>query len=224
MSKSPTAKYQPRSTRSDVKKNRNVPNTLREKVIMLRYAGYKWRDICKRTSLSYSTCQDIWRKQDKDPEMVVRARAQAIRESAAELAEKASEALGCLTKDSLTHDRIEVRDKDGNIIDIKHSGPNGAQIATAYGILRDKSDKLLSDADALESMRQNRELAPGRMKEMVAQLSERIGRLQEVSADLDLSNLTAKIQMIGEAIDDPQDGNNELEADYEVVDEDESPE
>lgn len=211
------SKYRNKSRRPPGKRHKKIPNWDKEKVIMLRYAGHTLNDIAKKTNFSYQTVEHILRNQDKDPDMVVRARAAAIRLAAGSILEKSMVALEQITPESLTHDRIEVRDEEGNLKAVNHSGPNGAQIATAYGILRDKADKLLNDADELEARDNRQQLAPGQMKDMLTQLSDRIGRLQAVSADIDLSKLTAKINMLGTSI------HEEVDAEYEIV-EDDAPE
>ena len=142
-------KYKTKSRRPKNRHHKKITISEKENALKLRAMGFTRNKTAEKTNLSYSTVEMIERKAKDDPELVKRARAQAMLEMAGQVNEKVQTALDQITPDSLRHDRVEVHNADGKLVEVKHSGPNGAQIATAAGILIDKADKLQENADKL---------------------------------------------------------------------------
>lgn len=204
----------PKSRRPKNKRHRRIPPLTRENAIMLREMGHTLKDICNKTQLSYGTVRDIINKKDDDPDMVKRARARALEAAANAAGEKASMALESITPDSLKHDRIEIRDAEGNLREVKHSGPTAMQNATTYGILTDKAIKLQDRAAEMRGERRV-ELSPDSIGELIGSLLGRIENIENLNINIgsDLSPLKDKLA-------DLQD--KAVDAQFEEVD-DESP-
>jgi hypothetical protein len=144
------SKERHKSRRPEHKRHRRIPLETKELCIQLKHMGYKYNDIALRTHLGYSTIENIcteWAM--SNPESVKAARAKALEELAGRLTEKAVLAIESITPDSLTHDRIVHKDKDGNITGVSHSGPTGQQIAITAGVLLDKVTALEGKAAVL---------------------------------------------------------------------------
>lgn len=140
----------------------------------------------------------------KHPDEVRVARASALREYAQRFRGKALEALESVTKDSMTHDRIEVRNAKGEIVAVNHSGPTGMQIMTVAGIAIDKSLKLEETAAQLLG---DGSLGAPDSAESVAALVSSIAKLSgKLKIEVDLSSIT---------------GTDSVEADYTDITEDE---
>jgi hypothetical protein len=209
-------KKRPRSSRPKSKFHKRLNNAEKETILALRYSGETIKAIALKTKFSHSTCSDIIAKANRDPEMIIRARAEAARLVGSQLGTKVQMAIDSITPESLQHDRVEVRDAEGNLKEVKHSGANGAQIATAVGILIDKQDKMMQTAEKLDAGGSTKQLGPGQLGDMLASLVERVGKLQSLNVDLDLDGVQAKIALI--AAETPAEEDEQIETDYEVLD------
>jgi hypothetical protein len=130
------------------------------------------------------------------------------------VSEKALLAIESMTPDSMTHDRIETKDAQGNVVAVQHSGPTGPQLAVMAGILVDKQIILTDKASQLRG--EGPELLnPTDFAALMASIAERVTRLSEVKADIDTGAITARIIELKEQIQDDQS----IEADFEVLEE-----
>jgi hypothetical protein len=183
----------------------------RETAVMYREMGLTLREIADKTLLGYSTVEKILRDAKDDPELVKKARARMLDELAAEAMQKAKAALNNITPDSLTHDRVERRNADGELIAVQHSGPTGQQIATTFGILADQSGKIQHRADELRGTAVDT-LSPDTVRQLIESIGGRIKRIKLMDIDVDTDALQARVTELGASL-----GYEEEEADYEVV-------
>lgn len=140
------------------------------------------------------------------PEEARVARAQATTALAQRFRGIAVDALGQVTKDSLTHDRVEIRDADGKLVGVQHSGPTGQQIMTAAGIAIDKalkldetSERIMADGDVGDTA------SAKTVADLVASITKLSGKLK---IEVDLSDVNQ---------------NESVEADYETIEDDTDP-
>ena len=209
------SKHRHRSRRPKGQKKRRILNSVKEEVIQLKAMGLKYNDICDKTNLGYSTVEHIVTKwAPNNPDRVLKARAAAMEALAERVSEKALLAIESMTPDSMTHDRVEQLDKEGNVVSVQHSGPTGPQLAVMAGILVDKQIILTDKASQLRG--EGPELLnPTDFAALMASITERVTRLTEVKADFDTGAIQARIIELKEQVQDDQS----LEADFEVLEE-----
>jgi hypothetical protein len=173
-------------------------------IVQLKDMGYTHGQVAKEVGCCEQTVVYTLKNWvPKHPEEVRVARANAVLAYAQKFRGKALEAMENVTKDSMTHDRIEVRDADGNITEVKHSGPTGMQIMTVAGIAIDKALKL---DEVAQNILNESELDTTDSAESVAALVANIAKLSgKLKIEVDLT-----------AIED----NSSVEADYEDITED----
>lgn len=205
-----------KSRRPKAHHHKRIPNRIKEEVLQLRAMGHTRNEVAVKTLLGYSSIEYIEAQAKNDPEMMRKARAGALIALAGRVNEKALLALEKVTEDSLTHDRVEVRDKEGKLVAVNHSGPNGAQIATAVGILVDKSEKLQDRADQLLAGTEGA-LTPEKIGELLDSVKGRISRL---SLHTDMGGVQQKLELITKNYDPGDDEAEEIDADYEILDDD----
>lgn len=182
------------------KKRRKLTTRDKMSIVQYREMGHTYNEIADKLQCAFQTVEytlKTWAKQH--PDEVKEARVSALRELAARCNVSALRAIDHITDDSLTHDRVEVRDAEGNITEVKHSGPTGLQIATTAGIMIDKGLKAVELADKLESG------LAGASEDSIDDVTEIILRV---------SNTARKL---GVSIDLGDSGDDEVPADYEVL-------
>lgn len=193
------SKTRHKSRRPDSKKHRRIPLETKELCIQLKHMGYKYNDIALRTHLGYSTIEHICNEwANSNPESVKLARAKALEELAGRLTEKAVMAIDSITPDSLTHDRIVHKDKEGNVTGVSHSGPTGQQIAITAGVLLDKVTALEGKAAVLRG-EQPLALSPDSFGALLESIKGRITKLTSINANADLSQLSIRVAELGDA-------------------------
>lgn len=176
---------------------------------MYRHMGLTLKVICNKTQLAYNTVRDIIKKADNDPEMLQRARARALEEAAMQVNEVAMGVLQHITPDSLTHDRIVIKDENGKVIEVKHSGPTGQSNAITFGVLTDKAHKMQERAEELRGGGHVK-LSPDTLSALLDGLSTRIGNIETLNVNIDLGGLKDRVSTLQ---------SNIVEADYTEVDE-----
>jgi len=130
---------------------------------------------------------------------------------ASKVNEKALMALDHITEDSVTHDRIVHKDKDGNITGVSHSGPTGQQIALTAGILMDKAAQMDQRAAALRG-EAPLELGPDGFEALKRSVLGRISKLTEITGDVNMGTFTARIMEL-----EHNEEENVVDADYEEI-------
>jgi len=206
------SKERHKSRRPKSKMHRRIPLETKELCIQLKHMGYKYNEIAQKTLLGYSTIEHICNEWAlSNPESVKVARAKALEELAGRLTEKAVLALDSITPDSLTHDRIVHKDKDGNITGVSHSGPTGQQIAITAGVLLDKVTALETKAAALRG-ETPLALSPDSFGALLESIKGRVTKLTAINANADLSGITARIVELTPYGDD-DDGTSSPEED-----------
>lgn len=190
-------------------KGKHLSNRKKTDIVQFKEMGITHRDIAKRIGCSEQTVEyTLYTWAPSRPDDVKLAHARALREMASKVTEKAMLAFECVTKDSMTHDRIEVRDGGGNLTAVNHSGPTGFQNASAGTQMSKQAQDLLDRAEALE----NPEAQSENTADGLAALLESIkGRATSLHLDIDLTGMEKRLEAAGVEIAD---------ADYEVVDED----
>lgn len=186
---------------------------LHEKMAIVQMVdmGYTHREVatevgCCEQTVGYTMANWV----PKHPEEVRVARAQALIAYARKFRGKALEALECVTKDSLTHDRDEVTDKDGNTY-WRHSGPTGQQIMTAAGIAIDKAIKLDETAQVLL---EEGDMSETKTAKTVETLIKSIAKLSgKLRIDVDLSNIKDTESVEAEYVDITEEDPDPLQKD-----------
>jgi hypothetical protein len=187
------SKARHKSRRPKTKRNRRIPTHQKELVVQLREMGHTYNEIANKAKLGYGTVENICTKwAPANPDNVKKARAEAMEQLAAVANEKAKMALDHITPDSLTHDRIVHTDDEGNITGVSHSGPTAMQIATASGILIDKSQKL-QDRAAIMRGETPASLGPGTLTALLESIKGKVTRLSQYNADIDTGAIQAHI-------------------------------
>lgn len=209
-----------KSRRPKNKARHKIKPETKELIIQLKAMGLTYNQIVEKTTIGYATCEYIVTKwAPNNPEVVKIARAKALEELASKVNEKAILALEHITPDSLTHDRIVHKDAEGNVTGVSHSGPTGQQIAITAGVLLDKSAALEQKAAQLRGIDQTT-LGPSNVTSLLESIKGRVKRLTEINANLDLSQINAKIvefEDAGVLLTDSDEDDGYLPADYEVV-------
>ena len=202
-----------KSRRPKDKHRKKIPNSTKESVLQLRHMGHTYNQIASKTNLCYQSVEHIITKwAPGNPDRVKKARAKAMEELATRVTDKAIEALDNITKDSMTHDRVEQRDKSGKLIGVQHSGPNAVQLATMYAIMQDKAMGLLDKAAQLRGEGPDT-LSPDDFATLLASIESRVTRLSEVKADIDTGQIVARVAELKEVVGDQE----LIPADYEVL-------
>jgi len=215
MSTNNNNKYKRKTKRLPKKHRHNLSLSKREEIIKLRALGTTYNEIAAKVGCSYQTVEYQLRRAKHEDDVIKRARAKAYEEMAGQITEKAQQALDKITPDSLTHDRVERRDAEGNLVSVQHSGPTGQQIAVTAGILLDQASKLQDRADRLNDRDIGGDLNPANLRQLVESVGGSIKRLQFLNVDIEgLSSLQDRVAELGDR----------LEADYEVMDEGEGSE
>lgn len=182
----------PKSRRRKNKKWRRLTPLEKQEIITLREMGHTYKDIAQKTLFGYSTVEWICKKSEQDPEIVKRARADAMARAATETMERAAMALNAITPDSLRHDVVEERDAAGSLVAVRHFGQSALQNATTYGILADKAMKMQDRAEEL-SGGARRDLTPDGVRNLLENLGERVKRISCINVDIDTSGLQDRI-------------------------------
>jgi DNA-binding transcriptional MerR regulator len=174
------------------------------KIIQMRDMGFTLKEITEDIGCNFNTTRHVLKTwAPGNTELVRHARADLLEEFAGKLLGKASQALDYITPESMTHDRVEVRDDEGNLVEVKHSGPTGFQNSNIVGHLTERALKLRESAAALRG--EKVEEGPKNIADVGALLDSIGKRAKSLNIDIQLEELR-----------------EEVEAEYTVVDEDES--
>jgi len=155
--------------------------------------GFNQREIAEQVGCSYSCVRYTLKNwAPANTEAVRAARADVLEEFAGKLLGKASEALDHITPESMTHDRIEVRDESGALTEVKHSGPTGFQNSNIVGHLAAQALKLRETASDLRG--EKKESGPTNIGD-VGDLLESIGkRAKSLNIDIQLDDLREEVE------------------------------
>ena len=180
------------------------------KIIQLRDIGLPQNEIAHEIGCSRQTV--IYTLKNCAPanvESVKKARADVLAEYAGKLMAKATEALDHITPESMTHDRIEVFDEKGELIEVKHSGPTGFQNSNIAGQLINQALKM-QDKE-LELRGERVESGPSGIED-VSKLLESIGkRATSLNIDIKMDELREEVKAVEAEFEDvsEQDGVDE---------------
>ena len=211
------SKKRHRSRRPKGQRHKRILNSVKEEIVQLKAMGMKINDIVDKTNIGYSTVQHIctvWAP--NNPDRVKKARAKAFEELAERVTEKAIQALDHITPDSMTHDRVVTKNKDGVVTSVAHSGPNAPQLAVTAGVLIDKG-LLLTDKAAVLRGETPDTLDPSNFEALLESIKGRVTRLTEVRADIDTGAINARIIEL-EGAEKPSE-DEAVPADFTVVEE-----
>ena len=209
-------KKEKHKSRRGERKGRHLRTTEKLEIVKCRDMGMTINETANKVQCAYQTVEGVMKNWvPQNLERVRDARVAALEELAVEMQKKANLAVGCITEDSLTHDRIVTKDEDGNITSAIHSGPTGMQIATVAGIMTDKVMKLRDKAD---DIRLGQTPEAGVTLDSIAELVKSIqGRANKLSVTVDIEGITGNLEKVG--VDLQQ---KVVDAQYEEVTEDDS--
>jgi hypothetical protein len=179
-------------------------------VLVLRHMGFTYPQIADKIGCSSEAANrtvNQWAK--KNPDVVGTALAEAKDRMALELLKKGKLAIDYITPDSLTHDRIEVKDEDGNLIAVHHSGPTALQNATAAGILLDKANALRADAIDLRSGGDGTGYSPDSIRELVKSLGGRVERIKKLQIEYETDEVDQLLKAVEAEFEDITDAEGE---------------
>lgn len=191
------SRYRPKSRRNKKKANHKLTPLQKQEIITLREMGYTYKAICEKTMIGYGTVEYTCTKAKFDPEVVKKARAEAMERAARVTMEKATQALEAITPDSLRHDVVVHKNEDGSIKEVKHFGQSALQNATTFGILADKATKFADRADQLHGLTPS-PLSPANLGQLVENLGERVRKITQTTEIEfgDLSELEKRIEAL----------------------------
>jgi len=190
------SRYRPNSRRRKNKRKRKLTPLEKQEIVTLREMGHTYKEIATRTQFSYATVEYTCTKSKMDPDVVKKARADALERAARETMERATLALAAITPDSVRHDMIEVKDDAGKLVAVKHFGQSALQNATTFGILADKAVKFSDRASELRGGTQA-PLTPTNIQQLLGNLGERVRRIsQTTTIDFGLDELEARIDTL----------------------------
>jgi len=116
-----------------------------------RDVGLTYNEIANRIQCSYQTVEyTLTHWAPKNPDRVKQARANALVIMAGQVGEKAQMALDALTPEMLVHDRVEVRNDMGDLVDVRHSGATGIQVANIADRMMAQQQNLMEKAQEIE--------------------------------------------------------------------------
>ena len=130
---------------------RNLSNREKMDICQWRDVGLTYNEIANKLQCSYQTVERVITKWAPDnPAMVQKARANALVIMAGQVGEKAQMALRALSEDTLVHDRVEVYNDAGKLVDVRHSGATAIQIANVADRMFIRQQEMLEKATDLE--------------------------------------------------------------------------
>ena len=132
-------------------KRRNLNNREKMDICQWRDVGLTYNEIANRIQCSYQTVEyTLTHWAPKNPDRVKQARANALVIMAGQVGEKAQMALDALTPEMLVHDRVEVRNDMGDLVDVRHSGATGIQVANIADRMMAQQQNLMEKAQEIE--------------------------------------------------------------------------
>lgn len=177
------SKHRPRTRRRKNQRKRNLTPIQRNEVLVLREMGMTYPAICTKTQLSYGTVTDVCRKSQSDPAELQKIRGEALLRAAKDTFTKGLAARDAITPEDLVQERINVRDNDGNLVDIRLRGPSPLQNATTFGIFMDQASKMQTRGDVLMTGGKP-PLDPEHLLNLMGSLAGRISALR-IEVDVD---------------------------------------
>jgi len=192
-------RLQPLSKRKDP----NAKLTDKEKLIIVqkRDMGFDMREIAEDIGCHYQTVRYVRKNwAPANTEAVRAARADLLEEAAGRFLGKSMEALEYITPDSMKHDRIEVKDENGKVIEVRHSGPTGFQNSNIVGHLAAQALKLRDAAAALRG--EKVEEGPKNIADVGALLDSIGKRAKSLNIDIQLDDLRDEVEATFEEVED----------------------
>ena len=171
------SKDRPKSRRRKNRRRRKLTPIQKNDILVLKEMGHTYPEICEKTQLSYGTVAYTCQHSGNDPAEIKRIRGEALVRAAKDTFAQGLLAREAITPESLKQERIEFRDRHGNLSNVKLIGSSPLQNATIFGIMMDQAAKMAARGEDLIDSGQA-PLDPTKLKGLISGLAGRISKLR----------------------------------------------